>query len=234
MIEIPSFTLYFCGGQDSQNKNLVLKSVFKILYENQSFSKFTVSPMNNTKFECSLHKVSSQTFYSIGGFKRDKCEKFEIDKGNWTEIPSLSERKSAVGTCKCNNYIYVFGGHLGSRMYSSIIERKEIDKDKEGWEILTIKNNSLLSTITHIRCTNISSKRIKLFGWNKEEKHFKLFSFHCENKNLDLIGNFKKPKGKYFMSNLQNSFCFFDEMSEYKIVEKSEDFERIKFEERIS
>ena len=79
-----------------------------------------MAPMKNCRTDacCAINDVSNEIFV-MGGVTNDldttSCEKLDISRNKWSQLPPLNEAKNLMTSLIINNsHLYVFGGACGS------------------------------------------------------------------------------------------------------------------------
>lgn len=85
---------------------------------------------------------SNDIIYSVGGYKTNTCEKFDIKTSKWTKLSSLnSEERSRPVLYVYNGFLYSFFGYSGGD-YMNSVERLNIKSVKSKWEYVPFNSPS--------------------------------------------------------------------------------------------
>ena len=135
-----------------------------------------MAPMKNSRTDacCAINDVSNE-IYVMGGVINDQdtasCEKLDISRNKWSQLPPLNEAKNLMTSLIINNsHLYVFGGACGASheidlTYQSVsIEVLDLhpnSKENFIWDLLQVR---LQLPLWGIGALELSKGKIMLFG----------------------------------------------------------------------
>ncbi len=108
---------------------------------------------------------SPETLYLLGGFNTNVCEYYSTTNNHWKIISPLTKKRGHASACVVNHtYIFIlFGGNM-ERVTLNTVERLDIRKASNKWEIFRVKNltKTELQLVNH--ATIYHEKRIYIIG----------------------------------------------------------------------
>ena len=144
----------------------------KSTYEVDILTK-KVSKKGDMKYSKSFtHLINQHEFiYSIGmiaeGEAGKQCERYDIKRDKWTQIPSLNTSKYLVGGCLFNDiYIYIFGGRTQEGNTKEVEYLNTQLLHTSGWEQVLIDDKSMWAPRRQSACVQIDQHSILVFGSN--------------------------------------------------------------------
>jgi hypothetical protein len=192
-IEVDS-RIYLIGGQVGQYDIIYLATTFT--YNPITQSLIPKSSMKHEKRHhtiISLKEISKNYIFSIGGENSHGyiryCEKYDIETDEWTQIPSLKERKGKLSVCQFNNqFLYAFGGM--SADFLETIEHYDT-QSTNGWSKLIPIDKALWTN----RCGSISLQfdedNIIVFGGKDIRTKNEVFLFNVKEAKFEMLEKMK-------------------------------------------
>jgi len=108
---------------------------------------------------------SPDTVYLLGGFNTNMCEYYSTSNNHWKIISPLTKKRGHASASVVNHtYIFIlFGGNM-ERVTLNTVERLDIRKASNKWEIFRVKNltKTELQLVNH--ATIYHEKRIYIVG----------------------------------------------------------------------
>ena len=148
--------------------------------------------------------------FVISGFKNKKVEKYNIEKNEWSSLPSLEVSRSCP-SCVCyeDKFIFLFGGLCDStdNSLTNQIEKLDItrnDKDNK-WERFSVNSDIMLPF--YLGVIQINNDELLLLGGKydpKEDNIDECFNYSYKSNSIKKADDFKLPVKDEFDGKL---FC---------------------------
>ena len=124
--------LYICGGYDSSTDS-ISNTFYSYEPKRNVFKR--LKNMNEPHCDHSMFYYNDRV-YIVGG-NTPKCEKYNIKRKLWVQMPSLKIIQNKPSLYIYNNWLYSFFGEDEHGNYTDIVQRVKLNcKGNEEWEIV--------------------------------------------------------------------------------------------------
>jgi hypothetical protein len=196
--------LYIAGGR---NKG---KLSTKFLYFDPSNENRIVNNYNDSNFShINGTMIGYKNYiYLIGGKKNKKCERFNLETKQWSNLPDLKRETESPILFVYKNYLYAFFGINSEEKIMNTVERLNLNNTKGGWDNVLINNPEKLEL--HIYgCGTILTKDdddddILCFLGGKTENELtnSILMFNFSDFSFSLLQENELEAKDYFKENL--------------------------------
>jgi hypothetical protein len=146
--------------------------------------------------------------YLIGGKKNKKCERFNLETKQWSNLPDLKRETESPILFVYKNYLYAFFGINSEEKIMNTVERLNLNNTKGGWDNVLINNPEKLEL--HIYgCGTILTKDdddddILCFLGGKTENELtnSILMFNFSDFSFSLLQENELEAKDYFKENL--------------------------------
>jgi len=151
----------FVGSVKNDQTNLY--EVDKINLTLIALAKMTMPKMAHSLID------SENYIYSVGGWNVEgcylsECEKYSIQKNEFTLISKMNHGRAFPGLLKTNSFIYCIGGKIADDQGRIKIERYNVTDGKK-WEVIEMCDPSnLCSPRSSVRCISLSNGGFAMVG----------------------------------------------------------------------
>ncbi len=198
-IEI-DFSLFLIGGKDDDG------DTYEMSLRNIGRELIARAEMIQGRCNHALCQIKDKVIYCAGGIYHKsttgRCEKFDIEKNDWTEVYTMNECKHNGTMCSlANRYIfYIGGGKVGHSSLFSTIEMLDTESD-EGWKILKFDTPwTKWEPVECVSAVGINDNEMLIFGgWEKEqESRSKVFVFNLNKLSITALPGELKKNSAFF------------------------------------
>lgn len=187
--------LYISGGEISPLVSSDLFFVYNPILSSLQRRDNMIMPKHSHSLA-----FSNDFVFSVGGYKSNTCERFDVKTGKWTRLSNLNcEERSRPVLYVHNAFLYCFFGYSAGK-YMSSVERLSIKSSKSKWEVVLYNNSSSID-LGMIGCGIIPAKNDSIYiigGKNADILSsvimfdFKSTTFTLEQFSLDEPSYFKE------------------------------------------